>query len=151
MLGLPAIVAGRFDTGEWGEGWSNTNPAAQAADGGFEKFVTDSRIISGTLNYKPINGLELLANYSSNSAVSRNRRLQGQYDIYEADVANNKLKFARSWPLNNAITDNFAQTKREMFRTQATYTKALGVHNFKLLAGFTYREIFDKRCECAPG
>jgi len=137
MLGLPAIAPGRFDNGEWGEGWSNNNPAAQAEDGGFEKFVTDSRIISGTLNYKPFDGLELLANYSSNAAVSRNRRMQGQYDIYEADVANNELKFARSWPLNNAITDNFGQTKIDMFRTQATYTKALGVHNFKLLAGFS--------------
>src|SRR5690606_33021847 len=54
MLGLPATAPGRYDTGEWGEGWSNSNPAAQAEDGGFSNDVTDSRIISGTLTYKPI-------------------------------------------------------------------------------------------------
>src|SRR5690606_21172650 len=30
MIGYPATAPGRYDTGEWGEGWSNNNPAAQA-------------------------------------------------------------------------------------------------------------------------
>ncbi len=137
MLGLPAIAPGRFDTGEWGEGWSNNNPAAQAEDGGFNNVVGDSRIISGTLNYKPIKDLELVANYSSNAFLARTRIMQGQYDIYNADVANNKLVFARAWPLNNSITDNMAQTNRDLFRVQATYSKSLGDHNFKVLGGFS--------------
>ncbi len=137
MLGLPAIAPGRYDTGEWGEGWSNSNPAAQAEDGGFSNDVTDSRIISGTFIYKPIEGLEVLANYSSNTWVARNRKLQGQYDIYIADVANNELKFARKWPSNNSIIDNFSQSKKDLFRIQATYDKVVGDHEFTALGGFS--------------
>ncbi|PTX18887.1 TonB-linked SusC/RagA family outer membrane protein [Pontibacter mucosus] len=137
MLGMPATAPGRFNTGEWGEGWSNSNPAAQAEDGGFDKYITNSRIISGTLTYRPIDDLELLANYSSNRATSRNRRLQGQYDIYVPDLANNKLDFARPWPNFNAIFDNFDESQRDLVRFQGTYAKALGKHNVKLLTGFS--------------
>ena len=137
MLGLPATAPGRFDNGEWGEGWSNTNPAAQAADGGFSNNVTDSRIISGTLTYKPIEELELLANYSANTWVGRNRQLQGQYDIYVADPGNNTLNFARKWPAFNAIYDNFSQSKIDLFRIQATYNKTFGDHELTALGGFT--------------
>lgn len=137
MLGLPATAPGRYDNGEWGEGWSNTNPAAQAADGGFSNNVTDSRIISGTLTYKPIENLELLANYSSNTWVGRNRQLQGQYDIYVADPQNNVLNFARKWPAFNAIFDNFSQSKIDLFRIQGTYNKSFGDHEITALGGFT--------------
>ncbi|AKD05933.1 hypothetical protein PKOR_22915 [Pontibacter korlensis] len=137
MLGLPATVPGRYDTGEWGEGWSNSNPAAQAEDGGFDKYRTNTRIISGTVTYTPFEGMELLANYSSNFAMARNRRLQGQYDIYVADLANNKLEYARSWPAFNAIYDNFDESQRDLLRVQGTYTKSIGDHNMKLLAGFS--------------
>src|SRR5690606_28299955 len=140
MLGLPATAPGRFNTGEWGEGWSNTNPAAQAADGGFSNNVTDSRIISGTLTYKPIKDLELLANYSSNSWVGRNRKMQGQYDIYVADPENNTLDFARKWPSFNAIFDDFSQSRINLFRVQATYNKAFDDHEFTVLGGFSTEE-----------
>ena len=137
MLGLPATAPGRFDGGQWGEGWSNTNPAAQAEDGGFDKLFNNSRIISGTLTYKPFEGMELLASYSTNSAESRNRKLQGQYDIYVPDVANNKLNFARVWPAFNALFDNTAKSDRNLFRTQATYSKSFGNHQIKILGGFS--------------
>nr|WP_121271561.1 TonB-dependent receptor [Pedobacter schmidteae] len=137
MLGLPAVAPGRFDGGQWGEGWSNTNPAAQAEDGGFDKTFGDSRIISGTLTYKPLEGLELLANYSSNAAEQHNRKLQGQYDIYVPDLANNKLNFARVWPANNGLFDNTSKSDRNLFRVQATYSKAFGDHEVKILGGFS--------------
>lgn len=137
MLGLPATAPGRFDGGEWGEGWSNTNPAAQAEDGGFDKLISDSKILSGTLNYKPIEGLELLATYSTNAASVHTRKLQGQYDIYVADVANNKLNFARQWPTFNSLADNRTESTMNVFRTQATYSKDLGDHHIKVLGGFS--------------
>ncbi|CAL1517176.1 TonB-dependent receptor [Chitinophaga sp. MM2321] len=142
MLGLPATAPGQYDTGEWGEGWSNTNPAAQAKDGGFDKLISDTRILTGTLTYKPIKGMEILASYSSNFLVDRGRKLQGQYQIYTADVANNKLDFARPWPNFNAIYDNNAQTKRNVFRTQASYNWNMGDHAFTVLGGFS-TELFN--------
>lgn len=137
MIGLPAITPGRFDTGQWGEGWANSNPAAKAQDGGFDRSLTDSRIIKGTLTYTPIEGLELLATYSSNYYTNRARNFVDQYDIYSADVANNTMIYQRSWPALNSLSDNISQNTQNLFRAQATYTKALGKHAFTGLAGFS--------------
>ncbi|MDQ1085458.1 TonB-dependent receptor [Siphonobacter sp. SORGH_AS_1065] len=137
MIGLPAITPGRFDTGQWGEGWANSNPAAKAQDGGFDRSLTDSRIIKGTLTYTPIEGLELLATYSSNYYTNRARNFVDQYDIYSADVANNTMIYQRSWPALNSLSDNISQNNQNLFRAQATYTKALGKHAFTGLAGFS--------------
>lgn len=137
MLGMPAIVPGRFDSGEWGEGWSNANPAAQAEDGGFNRLITDSRIIKGTATYKPLEGLELLATYSSNYWTSHQRQFTDQYQIYNADPANGTVVFARPWPALNSLTENLYENHQNLFRTQATYNKAVGKHYFTLLGGFS--------------
>lgn len=137
MIGFPAISPGRYNTGEWGEGWSNANPAAQAENGGFSRNMSDAQIIKGTLTYTPIPGLELLATYSSNYYTSRNRQFQDQYRIYTADVANNTVLFARPWPALNSLADNYSQNYQNLFRTQATYNKTYGKHGFTVLGGFT--------------
>ncbi len=137
MLGFPAITPGRYDTGQWGEGWSNANPAAQAENGGFNRLLTDSRIIKGTLTYTPVSGLELLATYSSNYSTVRNRQFTDQYNIYTADVANNTLVLARPWPALNSLADNLSQNTQNLFRAQATYNRTVGKHGFTLLGGFS--------------
>ena len=137
MLGFPAITPGRYDTGQWGEGWSNANPAAQAENGGFNRLLTDSRIIKGTLTYTPTPGLELLATYSSNYSTVRNRQFTDQYNIYTADVANNTLVLARPWPALNSLADNLSQNTQNLFRAQATYNRTVGKHGFTLLGGFS--------------
>jgi TonB-linked SusC/RagA family outer membrane protein len=137
MLGFPATAPGRYDGGEWGEGWSNANPAAQAEDGGFSKGITNSRIIKGTLTYKPIEALELLATYSSNFYTTHSRNFTDQYKIYVADAANNTLMLARPWPALNSLSDNTSENTQNLFRIQATFTKTLGKHNFTALGGFT--------------
>jgi len=137
MLGFPATTPGRYDTGQWGEGWSNANPAAQAQDGGFSRNLTDTRIIKGTLTYTPVTGLELLATYSSNFYTTRNRQFTDQYRIYTADVANNTLVLVRPWPALNSLTDNYSENYQNLFRAQATYNRTFGKHNFTLLGGFS--------------
>lgn len=137
MLGMPAIVPGRYNSGEWGEGWSNANPAAQAEDGGFNKYLTDSRIIKGTATYNPVEGLELIATYSSNYWTSHQRHFTDQYEIYNADPANNTLVFARPWPAFNSLAENRSENYQNLFRTQATYTKGFGKHNVSVLGGFS--------------
>jgi TonB-linked SusC/RagA family outer membrane protein len=135
-LAYPATAPGRFDTGEWGEGWSNVNPAAQAEDGGFSRSITDSRIIKGSLIYKPVEGLELLATFSNNFYTTSARTLVKQYSIYTADAANNTLTFVNAWPSPNSLTDNSSRNSQNLFRAQSTYTRAFGKHNFTVLAGF---------------
>lgn len=137
MLGLPATTPGRYDTGEWGEGWSNANPAAQAEDGGFSRSITNSRIIKGTLTYRPIEGLELLATYSSNYYTTHGRTFTDQYKIYNAEPSTNTLVLARPWPALNSLSDNNSENTQNLFRVQATYNKALGKHNLTVLGGFS--------------
>ena len=137
MLGLPATTPGRYDSGEWGEGWSNANPAAQAEDGGFARSITNSRIIKGTLTYKLIDGLELLATYSSNYYTTHGRTFTDQYKIYNADPSTKTLVLARPWPALNSLNDNNAENTQNLFRAQATYNKASGKHNFTVLGGFS--------------
>ncbi|MBE9463787.1 SusC/RagA family TonB-linked outer membrane protein [Dyadobacter subterraneus] len=137
MLGLPATTPGRYDSGEWGEGWSNANPAAQAEDGGFAKSITNSRIIKGTLTYKPLDGLELLATYSSNYYTTHGRTFTDQYKIYNADPSTKTLVLARPWPALNSLSDNNSENTQNLFRAQATYNKAFGKHNFSVLGGFS--------------
>lgn len=137
MLGYPATAPGRYDTGEWGEGWSNINPAAQAEEGGFSRNKSDSRILKGTLTYTPFTGLELLATYSSNFYTNNSRNFTNQYDIYEADAANNRLFLARPWPALNSYAEGRSENVQNLFRTQATYNRSLGNHNLTLLGGFS--------------
>lgn len=137
MLGYPAVAPGRYNTGEWGEGWSNVNPAAEAQDGGFRRSITDSRILTGTLKYKPVEGLEVLSTYSANYYTGNAKTFTKQYDIYEADPANNTLVFARSWPATNSLAHSTSENYQNLFRTQATFSKTLQNHNFSLLGGFS--------------
>ena len=137
MLGFPAISPGRYNTGQWGEGWSNANPAAQAENGGFNRNLTDSQIIKGTLTYTPTPGLEILGTYSSNYYTVRNRQFMDQYQIYTPDVVNNTVVFARPWPALNSLTDNYSQNYQNLFRTQATYNQTVGKHGFTVLGGFS--------------
>jgi TonB-linked SusC/RagA family outer membrane protein len=137
MLGFPATTPGRYDTGEWGEGWSNANPAAQAEDGGFARSITNSRIIKGTVTYKPIEGLEILATYSSNYYTTHGRNFTDQYKIYNADPSTKTLILARPWPALNSLSDNNSENIQNLFRAQATFNKAFGKHNFTVLGGFS--------------
>ena len=137
MLGYPAIAPGRYNGGQWGEGWSNINPAAQARDGGFSRSITDSRILTGTLKYKPVANLEILGTYSANYFTGNAKTFTNQYQIYEADPANNALVFARPWPAQNSLAHSTSENYQNLFRTQATYTRGLGDHNFSLLGGFS--------------
>lgn len=137
MLGYPATAPGKFNTGEWGEGWSNVNPAAQAEDGGFNRSITDSRIIKGTLTYKPTNSLEILATYSSNFYTGHQRVFTDQYQIYTADPANDALVYVHPWPAVNSLAENTSENYQNLFRTQVTFSKAIKEHNFTLLGGFS--------------
>lgn len=144
MIAYPAITPGRFDSGEWGEGWSNNNPAAQANDGGFNKSLTSSRVLKGTLVYKPIESLELLATYSNNSWGGHTRHLVKQHDIHTANTVTNSLDLVNRWPAQNSLTETRSAGMHNQFRAQATYSKSLNeTHNFKVLGGFATEDWQD--------
>jgi TonB-linked SusC/RagA family outer membrane protein len=136
-IGLPANVAGKFNNGDYGEAWINRNPIAQENSSGFDNNVTNTHVIAGTLTYKPIDGLSLVAFYSSNSYSVHERNLIDQYQVYSPDVVNNVLVPTVLYPSNNSLSDGIAEFTQNIFRGQATYTKSIRHHNFSALAGFS--------------
>jgi len=143
MIGLPGYVAGKFDTGEYGEGWANRNPAALAEASGFSRNITNTQVLTGTLNYKPIPGMELLATYSSNSINLHSKNMQKQYDVYAGDVTTNTLKLMTRYPGDNLLNESRGETKQSIFRAQGSYEKKLSQHTVKVLGGFSAEEFLD--------
>ena len=136
-IGLPANVPGVFNDGSYGEAWINRNPVAQENASGFDNSVTNTRVINGTLTYKPIAGLDLLATYSSNSYSVHARNLIKQYQVFSPDLVNKVLVPTVLYPPNNSLNDGIAEYTQNVFRMQATYTKSIGHHNFSVLGGFS--------------
>ncbi len=135
MIGLPANIPGKFGDGQYGEGWNNRNPVGQAEASGFDNLVTNSRIITGTLTYQPVEGLEVLATYSSNFFTPHSRRLMKQYRVYTPDLANDVLQPGPLYPDANSISEGISENTNNLFRAQAQYSRTFGKHNLSLLGG----------------
>lgn len=137
MIGLPASLPGKFDSGEYGEAWNNSNPVALAEAGGFDNRLTRSSVLTGTLTYRPVQPLEIMATYSSSMNRPRARSMQKQYQVYLPDVANNRLEEGVIYPATNMLDESWNESAQRIFRTQATYNQLLKAHNFQALAGFS--------------
>lgn len=137
MIGLPASLPGKFDTGEYGEAWNNANPVAMAEAGGFDHRLTKSYVLTGNLKYQPTENLELLATYSTNTNKPRARSMQKQYQVFLPDVANNQLQEGPFYPATNSLNESWNESIQRIFRTQATYSQEVDVHDFQVLAGFS--------------
>ncbi len=137
MIGLPANIAGKFDSGQYGEAWNNVNPIAQAEVGGFENVLNKSSVLTGTLTYNPIDDLKISATYSGNINRPRNRTLQKQYQVFLPDIANNVLVEGPIYPASNGLNESWTESAQHLFRTQVNYNKEVGKHTLGFLAGFS--------------
>lgn len=137
MIGLPAAVGGKYNTGEYGEGWNNVNPVAQAEAGGFEDLVTKRSVLNGTLKYVPVKNLELLVSYSTNNVRLHTRSMIRPYQVFLPDVANNVLTPGPFYPAVNGLMETWNESAQDFFRSQFTYNAHAGDHSFKLLGGFS--------------
>lgn len=137
-LGVPAIGAGKFADGQYGDaGQSNKrNPLAQAEASGFNRTETPSLIMKGTILYHPVKNLEFEAFVANNTFSPHNKRYNKNYNVYRPDLVSSTLVFDSPYPGVNSIQESDINGRRNNYLVQGTYTPVFRRHNFKLQAGF---------------
>lgn len=141
MIGLPRYLPGIFENGKYGEAWNNRNPIAQARDSGFDRSKTNSTILTGKLDYKPFEGMDIFATYSANNWRPHNKILQRQYQVYIPDEVSGELQPGSLYPGTNSLTESRNEYFQNIFRVQGTFKKEFNkLHEFELLGGFSTEE-----------
>lgn len=143
MLGMPAIGAGKFADGKYGDaGQSNKrNPIGQAEHGGFNEAQLPSLVLKAAFTYKPIKGLELYGFFANNNYSSHGKNFLQNYAVYKPDYVTNTLIFDSYYPGQNSISESYSEGKDNLYTLQGTYQYTFKKHYFKLLGGFQAEDV----------
>ncbi|WP_262247490.1 SusC/RagA family TonB-linked outer membrane protein [Parapedobacter soli] len=127
---LPTLSAAKELDGHWGYGKNGDNPAAQANDSGEQLDKNSEVLLNGTLTLTPLEGLELVGQYSYRNVTLRDRSLILPYTV--------SLKGAvmGMYPSQDNLQEGWQETIRNFYRFQGSYEKQHGQHYAKILAGF---------------
>ncbi len=127
---LPTLSAAKELDGNWGYGKNGDNPAAQANDSGEKKNRNSEALISGTLTFTPIEGMELISQYSYRSVTERSRSLILPY------TTSLKGSVMGVFPSEDGLNEGWNETIRNYYRLQGSYEKDIDDHYAKVLVGF---------------
>lgn len=127
---LPTLSATRELDGNWGYGKNGDNPTAAAYASGENRNKSSESIVNGTLTLTPIEGLEVLGQYSLRTVTGRNRSLILPYTV------SLKGQVLGQFPAQDDLTESWNQTIRNFYRFQTSYAKSINKHNAKIIAGY---------------
>lgn len=127
---LPNISAARELDGNWGYGKNGLNPTATANASGEKKVRTTENVINGTITLTPVDGLEVIGQYSRRQVSTRNRSLITPY------ITSLSGTVMGQYPANDNLSETWGETVRNYYRAQASYERALGDHYARLMVGF---------------
>lgn len=127
---LPTLSAARELDGNWGYGKNGDNPTAEAYASGENRDRGNESIVSGTLTLTPVNGFEVLGQYSLRTVTGRSRSLVTPY------VVSLKGAVLGTYPPQDGLTESWSETIRNFYRLQTSYTKRFSKHNTKILLGY---------------
>ncbi len=127
---LPTLSAAKELDGYWGYGKNGDNPAAQANDSGEQLDKNSEVLLNGTLTLTPVEGLELVGQYSYRNVTLRDRSLVLPYTV--------SLKGAvmGMYPSQDNLQEGWQETIRNFYRFQGSYEKQHNQHYAKILVGF---------------
>src|SRR5690606_7476404 len=127
---LPTLSAAKELDGHWGYGKNGDNPAAQANDSGEQLDKNSEVLLNGTISLTPLEGLELVGQYSYRNVTVRERSLVLPYTV--------SLRGAVMgvFPSQDNLNETWQETIRNYYRFQGSYEKRFGQHYTKVLAGF---------------
>lgn len=138
MNRMPAPQPGVFSNGTYGEGWNGNNPIAIAnSDGGLRKSTDPNIFANFFLTYKPFKDLQIELNAAP-------RYNESNDDFFTRAVPTYKWDGSVAYvgvPDRSTLTVTETSSFYNNFRGVATYTKELGNHNFKLLAGASREDL----------
>ncbi|MCY4779240.1 SusC/RagA family TonB-linked outer membrane protein [Sphingobacterium sp. UT-1RO-CII-1] len=123
----------RNTLGQYGMGSSIAgNPIAGVYESGFNKQKYKELMAIFELSYRPIEGMEIKGNFSRYTYDNWSKNRVSTYQLYDeqGNVASVENRVT-------SLTEGVDNSYRNMFQLTADYAKSFGLHNFKLLGGFS--------------
>lgn len=127
---LPTLSAVKELDGYWGYGKNGDNPVANAEASGTNTTHRPELLLNGTFTATPIEGLELQAQYSYRKTEARLTSILTPYTTSLKGIVQGR------YPGEDDVTESWTQNIRNYYRTQATYSKDISDHKFKVMGGF---------------
>ena len=136
-IGLPAIGAGKFGPGMYGNAAqsNNRNPLAMAEAAGTSVVNGSTMLTRFGFNYKPISGLEIEAYWGRQVSNPWTKTFVKNADIYQPNIATGGYSFVGTWPGTTSLSESYTNNVYKTYLGQATYTKRFGNHSIKVLTG----------------
>lgn len=126
---LPTLSGARELDGNWGFGKNGDNPTAQAHESGYKNHKGSEVLVNGTLTLNPLEGLNIIGQYSIRILSKRDRNLVLPYKVYL------KGQYMGKFPGEDNLTEGWNQNTRNYYKVQASYDKKIQTHDFKILVG----------------
>lgn len=136
-IGLPAIGGGKYGEGMYGTAGqtNNRNPLAMVEGAGTSVSKVGSLLTKATLNYQPIEGLEIEAYWAREQWTPHGKTFTKNVNIYVPNVNTQSYDKVSEWPGTTSLGESYSTNTRQTYLAQATYAFNVGNHNFKVLAG----------------
>ena len=136
-IGLPAIGGGKYGPGMYGTAaQSNSrNPIAMAEATGNSVVNNNILLTRFGFNFHPIAGLEIEGYWGRQTSNPYTKSWVTNANIYQPNLASSSYSLIGTWPGTTSLSEAWNNNIYTTYLGQATYTKRLGNHTFKFLAG----------------
>lgn len=141
-IGLPAVGAGKFGEGMYGNAGqaNNRNPIAMAEAAGtaFTKAHTVFSKLGFT--YRPIKGLEIEGYWARDQRLPQSKNFVKNANIYTPNLTTSSYDLAGVWPGTTTLSEAWGTSVRTTYMGKASYAYTYGNHSLKALVGATSEE-----------
>lgn len=137
-IGLPAIGAGKFGPGQYGNAAqsNNRNPIAMAEGAGTSVTDGSTLLTRFGFNLHPVKGLEIEGFWGREKRNPHNKSFVKNVDIFQPNLATRNLDLVANWPGTTSLSESWRNDMYETWLGQATYNTRLGLdHTFKVMVG----------------
>jgi TonB-linked SusC/RagA family outer membrane protein len=142
-LGMPAIGAGRFNDGTYGDaGQSNKlNPIALAEASGTRNDGIKNLLFRGNLVYQPFSFMKMEGMFTNTTRASGVKTYRPTYQIYRPDLVTGTLILDANLPTPNGLSQSITNLRVNNYLAQSTFSKTFGQHDVKLMVGFQAEDL----------
>jgi TonB-linked SusC/RagA family outer membrane protein len=136
-IGLPAIGAGKFGPDMYGTAAqsNNRNPIAMAEATGNSVVNSNILLTRFGFNFHPVAGLEIEGYWGRQTSNPYSKTWVTNANIYQPNLATSSYSLIGTWPGTTNLSEAWTNNVYTTYLGQATYTKKVGDHTFKFLAG----------------
>jgi TonB-linked SusC/RagA family outer membrane protein len=136
-IGLPAIGGGKYGPGMYGTAAqsNNRNPIAMAEATGNSVVNNNILLTRFGFNFHPISGLEIEGYWGRQATNPYSKSWVTNANIYQPNLATSSYSLIGTWPGTTSLSEAWTNNVYTTYLGQATYTKKVGDHTFKILAG----------------